>query len=86
MFTAEVMGEVTDHTIVAGFVMECTARRLTGSAEIVGGTTITHSGKDSGASSWNATFTVSGNDVRVSVTGSNSSAVSWIVDLNYLKH
>lgn len=85
LFTAEVIGETVDHAVVAGFILECTAKRITGgSAVIVGSITITHSGKDSSASSWGASFTVSGNDISVAVTGQNGTTVEWESSLNYL--
>lgn len=85
LFTVKILGEVSDHSIVAGFVIECTAKRQVGApAVIVGNPTIIHNGKDSSASSWNATCTVSGNDFRVSVTGSNNATVRWDVDISYL--
>lgn len=87
LFTSEIIGETEDHSIVAGFIIEVTAKRLTGgSAEIIGNVTTTHSGKDSGASSWNVDFTVSGNDLSVSVTGGNATTVLWECDLNYLEY
>ncbi len=86
LFTAEIIGEVLDHSIVLGSIIECTAKRVTGgSAVIVGNVSETHDGKDSGAASWSVTFTVSGNDLRISVTGGNATLVMWESDLNYLK-
>jgi len=85
LFTVKILGEVSDHSIVAGFIIECTAKRQPGgSAVIVGNPTTIHNGKDSTASSWNATCTVSGNDFGVSVTGGNNITVNWDVDLSYL--
>lgn len=85
LFKAEVIAEKTDHSAVAGFVIECTAKRETGgSAVLVGATTIIHSGKDTGASSWSVTFTVSGNNLHVSVTGQNSTTIDWCSSLNYI--
>ncbi len=86
LITAEVIGENSDHTIVIGSIIECTVKRVgSGSAEIVGNVTNTHTGKDSGAASWSVDFTVSGNDLRLSVTGGNAVTVDWESDLNYLK-
>ncbi len=86
LFTAEIIGEVVDHSVVLGSIIECTAKRVTdGSAVIVGSVSDTHTGKDSGAASWSVTFTVSGNDLRISVTGGNAVTVNWEADLNYLK-
>lgn len=86
LFTAEIIGENNDHSTVLGIIIECTAKRFsTGPAEIVGNVTTTHSGKDSGAGSWGATFTVLEKDLRVSVTGANGTLVNWEGDLNYLK-
>ncbi len=87
LFTSEIIGKTSDLGTVSGFIIECTAKRVTaGSAEIVGNVTTTHSGKDSGAASWSVTFTVSGNDLSVSVTGGNATTVEWECDLNYLKY
>lgn len=86
LFTAEIIGEVSDYSTVLGAIIECTAKRTnSGSAEIVGSVSTVHSGKDAGASSWGATFTVSGNNLLVSVTGGNAVTVNWESDLNYLK-
>lgn len=86
LLTAEVIGETLDHGTVLGEIIECTAKRqASGSAVIVGNVSVTHSGKDSGASSWGATFTVSGNNLILSVTGANAATVKWESDLNYLK-
>jgi len=84
LVTAKIVGEVSSHTIVAGFVIECTAKRGTNDAILIGSTTTTHSAKDSGASSWGVKFTVSGGDLRVSVTGSQNTTVTWKVDLSYI--
>ena len=87
LFTAEIIGETVDHGIVIGAIIDCTAKRLsTGGAVLVGGVTNTHIGKDSGAASWGVTFTVSGNSLRVSVTGGNATTVMWEVDINYLEY
>lgn len=86
LFTAEVLGEVADHTTVLGEILEVTVKRMsTGGAVIVGSETVVHDGKDAGASAWAVTFTVSGNDLRVSVTGANATTINWEADLNYLK-
>ena len=86
LFTSEVIGETDDHETIGAFIIECTVKRVNGDdAEIVGGTTTTHSGKDTGAASWDADFTVSGGNLSVSVTGSNSTTVNWKCDVNYLK-
>jgi len=84
--TAEIIGEKSDHSVVAGFIIECTAKRNGGSAaSIEGGTTITHMGKGTGAASWSVDFTVSGNDLRVSVTGQNAMTINWEASVHYLK-
>lgn len=84
--TVEIIGEKPDHSVVAGFIIECTAQRNGGgSASIEGGTTITHSGKGSGAGSWSVDFTVSGNDLRVSVTGQNGMTIDWQASVHFLK-
>lgn len=86
LVTAEVIGELTDHSVVLGAIIECTAKRVTGgSALIVGNVSIAHTGKDSGAASWSTDFTVSGNDLRLVVKGGNAVTVNWEADLNYLK-
>lgn len=86
LFTAEILGCTTDLVTVLGSIIEVTVKRVSGgSAALVGSISTTHEGKDSGASSWGATFTVSGNDLRVSVTGGNSTTVDWDVDLDYLE-
>lgn len=85
LFKAEILAETSDHATVGGFVIECTAKRETGgSAVIVNGITIIHDGKDTGASPWSVTFTVSGNDLRVSVTGQISTTIDWCSSLNYI--
>ncbi len=87
LFTAEIIGETTDYGTVLGAVIKCTAKRTAaGSAVLVGSVSTPHEGKDSGASSWSVTYTVSGNDLRVSVTGGNATTVNWEADLNYLKY
>ncbi len=86
LFTAEVLGETSDLAIVIGEIIEVTAKRTPGgSAEIVGSVSTVHSGKDAGAASWGVGFTVSGNDLMVSVTGGNAVTVDWECDLNYLE-
>ena len=86
LITAEIIGETTDHSVVAGFIIECTAQRNGGgSATIEGGTTVTHSGKGNGAASWSVDFTISGNDLRVSVTGQNATTINWETSVNFLK-
>lgn len=86
LFTAEIIGELADHSVVLGAIIECTAKRVTGgSAVIVGNVSIAHTGKDSGAASWSADFTVSGNDLRIVVKGGNAVTVNWEADINYLK-
>lgn len=84
--TAEIIGEKSDHSVVAGFVIISTAKREGGgAASIEGGTTMTHMGKGSGAASWDAEFTVSGNDLRVSVTGQNAMTINWEASVHFLK-
>ncbi len=87
LFTAEVIGEVEDHSIVLGAIIEVTAKRITGGvAVIVGNVSTAHEGKDSGAASWSIDFIVSGNDLILAVTGGNATTVKWEADLNYLKY
>lgn len=86
LFIARVVGEKADHSSVAGFTIECTAQRNGGgSASIEGGTTVIHSGKGSGATVWSTTFTVSGNDLRVSVSGQNSTTINWKCFTNFVE-
>lgn len=84
--TARIIGEKPDHSVVASFTIECTAKRDGGSAaSIEGGTTMTHAGKGSGAAAWGVEFTVSGNDLRVSVTGQNSMIINWEASVSFFK-
>ncbi len=86
LIVAKVVGEKPDHTVTATFIIACTAKRVGGgAASIEGGTTITHSGKGSGAGAWSVEFTLSGNDLRVSVTGQNGMTIDWEASVNYLK-
>ena len=86
LVTAEIIGETIDHDDVAGFIIQCTAKRISGgSAEIIGNVTTAHSGKDTGASSWDATFVVSGNNLNVVVQGQISDTIVWKTDTQYLK-
>ena len=85
--TSEVLACLPDHSTTASFNIVTTVKRLsTGGAILVGAISIMHSAKDSGGSSWDATFTVSGNDVRVSVTGANGTSITWKSKFDYLKH
>lgn len=84
--TAEVDAELADHTVAAVFTIKVGVKRLsTGNALLVGTASIIFSGKDGGAASWTVDFTVSGNDVRVTVTGANGTNINWDADLHYLK-
>lgn len=86
LVTAEIIGETSDHNDVAGFIIQCVAKRISGgSAEIVGSVTTVHSGKDTGANPWDATFDVSGNDLNIVVQGQASETINWEVDPKYLK-
>lgn len=86
LMTVEVIGETADHSSVAGFILEVTVFRTGGgNATLAGAVTIAHSGKSGGATSWSATFTVSGNDIRVSVTGANATTINWKSSLSFIQ-
>lgn len=62
----------------------CVYRQGAGAATIEG--TVDTIGADketAGASAWDATFTVSSNDVRVSVTGAAATTINWVCTVRY---
>jgi len=82
---AWVVGVKSDDTVRASYHIACTAyRTAAGSATLQGAVTVLHS-QESDAT-WDATFTVSGNDLRVSVTGVAATTVRWACSLQYIRH
>lgn len=65
----------------ASYNIEATAYRDGGNATLQGGVTSVHTSESEAA--WDATFTVSGNDLRVSVTGEAATTVGWTCTLIY---
>lgn len=86
LVTAKVLGTHLDHSVVFGTFMECLVKRVTGGSAVIVGYNTFNSAKDSGASSWGVEFTVSGNNLHVSVTGAVSTTITWECDFNYLKY
>lgn len=53
-----------------------------GNATLQGAVTTLHSAESNAA--WDATFTVNGNDVRVSVTGAAATTIEWVTTIHYV--
>lgn len=78
-----VVGVKSDGTDRASYHLAATVYRTgAGSATLQGGVTSLHT-QESNAS-WDANFTVSGNDVRVSVTGVAATTVEWGTTLKFI--
>ena len=67
----------------AGYHIEATAYRTGAGAATLQGTVTSIHAQESNAT-WGATFTVSGNDVRLSVTGTSEGNVEWTGTLKHL--
>jgi len=80
---AEVVGVKSDGSQRASYHLACTAYRTgAGNATLQGAITSLHT-QESDAN-WDATFTVNGNDLRVSVTGVAATTVEWGCTMLYL--
>lgn len=78
-----VTGVKSDGTDRASYKVAATVYRTgAGSATIQGSVTTLHSAESN--ASWDATLTVSSNDVRLSVTGVASTTIEWAGQLNVL--
>jgi len=83
MISAYVVGVKSDGSQRASYHIECTAYRTGGgSATLQGAVTSVHAQESDAA--WNATFTVSSRDVRVSVTGVAATTIEWMCSLRYV--
>ncbi len=81
---AKVIGRLTsDGSKRAGYEIETTAYRQGGGATLQGAVTVIHS-QESDAT-WDCTFAVSGNDLRINVNGNTSGAenVAWVLEITY---
>lgn len=80
LITARVVGRTTAG--VAGTYIRTVGvqREAAGSAALVGAisATLTHTGEDAGATTWDVTITVSGNNVLVRVTGAAATTITWL--------
>lgn len=65
----------------ASYNLEVTAYRDGGSATLQGGVSSLHTSESEAA--WDATFTVSGNDLRISVTGEAATTIGWTATMIY---
>lgn len=65
----------------ASYNIEATVYRDGGNATLQGGVTSLHTSESEAA--WDATFTVSGNILRVSVTGEAATTIGWTCTLIY---
>lgn len=80
---AEVVGVKSDGTDRATYHLACTVYRTgAGGATLQGAVTSFHT-QESDAN-WDATFTVNGNDLRVSVTGVAATTVEWGCTMLYM--
>lgn len=80
---AYVVGVKSDGTDRASYHVECTVYRTGGGgATLQGAVTVVHSQESNAA--WDATFTVNGNDLRVSVTGVAATTIEWTANLKYI--
>lgn len=65
----------------ASYKLEATVYRDGGNATLQGGVTSVHTSESEAA--WDATFTVSGNILRVSVTGEAATTIGWTCTMIY---
>ena len=84
-YHAEVMiaGVKSDGSQRASYHLAATVYRTSAGNATIQGTVSTLHTSESDAT-WNATFTVSGNDLRVSVTGKDATTVEWGCTLKYI--
>jgi hypothetical protein len=80
---AWVVGVKSDGSDRASYHITATVYRTgAGNATLQGAVTAVHSQESNAA--WDATFTVSGNDIRVSVTGVAATTIEWGCTLKYI--
>jgi hypothetical protein len=80
---AWVVGVQSDGSNRASYHIAATVYRTgAGNATLQGAVTAVHSQESNGA--WDATFTVNGNDIRVSVTGVAATTIEWGATVKYI--
>jgi hypothetical protein len=79
---ARVVGVKSDGTDRASYFIACTVYRTGGGGATIQGQTTLHEGESNAA--WDATFTVSGNNLRVSVTGVAATTIEWSCTMTYM--
>jgi len=80
---AVVVAEKADHSQRASYRLSVTAYRTDGDAVLRGSVTLLHAQKSD--PDWDADFTVSGNDLRVTVMGKVDTTVNWKGRLSYIR-
>jgi hypothetical protein len=84
LIEAQVIGKKSDNSQVASYKLTAGAKRYNGGgAGIIGAVDVKAFEDDT---AWDATFTVNGNNLRVSVTGKAATTINWDVYLTYAQN
>ena len=81
--TAKVVARDTSGSKRAVYIRSCMVYRQSAGGATLGGAGVQADFTDETTTAWDANLTVSGNDLRVSVTGEASTTVNWVGTIEY---